>query len=200
MKFLSSEFACCFYKPITRPCLGYYLYDQVGAPSYYLSIWGEVQKRKCGTANHPFETFPHCINVAPLSLSCRYCFCRSSSELAELFLLPYLSGRSTCYSNSLHGFSVTILGCFNYVSVISFFPCTARLWNSLPPECFPLTYYLNVFKRDNDQVFIFCWLLLLYVKINAVIFEAIKTKYSFFCAIVQSEKHYCNDSTSHHGV
>ena len=30
--------------------------------------------------------------------------------------------------------------------VNSFFPCTARLWNSLPIECFPLTYYLNGFK------------------------------------------------------
>ena len=28
----------------------------------------------------------------------------------------------------------------------SFFPCTARLWNSLPIEYFPLTYDLNSFK------------------------------------------------------
>ena len=27
-----------------------------------------------------------------------------------------------------------------------FFPRTARLWNSLPRECFPLTYNLNTFK------------------------------------------------------
>ena len=83
-------------------------------------------------------------------------FGRCSSELAELFLLPYLCGRSTRYSNRLHNFSVTILGSFYDVSVNSFFPYTARLWNFLPAECFPLTYYRNGFKRDNAQVFIFC--------------------------------------------
>ena len=132
--------------------------------------------------NHSFETFPHCLNVATLTIFCRYFFGRCSPELAELFLIPYLSGRSTRYSDRLHDFSVTILWCFNDVSVGSFFPCTARLWNSLPAECFPLTYYRNVFKRDSVQVFIFCWLLLL--KIIAAVFEAIKTKYWLFCAIV----------------
>ena len=29
------------------------------------------------------------------------------------------------------------------VYVNSFFPCAARLWNSLPIECFPLTYDHN---------------------------------------------------------
>ena len=165
------------------PCMGYCLYDQVGASIYSLNIWDELQKRECRTVNHSFETLPHCLNVATLSLFCRYCFGRCSSELAELFLLPYLCGRSTRYSNRLHNFTVTIFGCFNDVSVSSFFPYTARLWNFLPAECFPLTYYRNGFKRDNAQVFIFCWLLLL--KINAAIFEVIMTKYSFFCAIVQ---------------
>ena len=186
MKFLSSEFAYYFYKSTTQPCMGYYLHDQVGATSYSLNIWDELQTRECRTVNHSFETLPHCLNVATLSLFCRYCFGRCSSELAELFLLPYLSGRSTRYSNRWHDFSVTILGCFSDVFISSFFPCTARparLWNSLPAECFPLTYYRNGFKTDNAKVFIFCWLLLL--KINAAIFEVIKTKYSFFCAIVQ---------------
>ena len=38
--------------------------------------------------------------------------------------------------------------------VNSFFPCTARLWNFLPTECFPLTYDLNGFKsRVNRHLF-----------------------------------------------
>ena len=150
--------------------MGYCLHDLVFAPNYSLNIWDELQKRECRTVNHSIESLPHCLNVATLSLFCRYCFGRCSSELAELFLLPYLCGRSTRYSNRLHNFTVTILGCFNDVSVSSFFPYTARLWNFLPAECFPLTYYRNGFKRDNAQVFKFCWLLLLYVKINAAIF------------------------------
>ena len=166
-----------------RPCMGYSLHDQVGAPSYFLNIWDELQKRECRTLNHSFETVPYCLNVATLSLFSRFCFGRCLSHLAELFLLPYLIGRSTRYSNRLHDFSVNILGCFNDVFVSSFFPCSARLWNSLPAVCSPLTYNRNGFKRDNTQVFIFCWLFLL--KINDAIFEVIKTKYSFFCAIVQ---------------
>ena len=31
----------------------------------------------------------------------------------------------------------------------NFFPCTGRLWNSLPVEFFPLIYYLNSFKSKG---------------------------------------------------
>ena len=55
--------------------------------------------------------------------------------------LPY--SRGTCYSDRLHDFSVTIPRCYKDVYVNSFFPRTARPRNSLPIECFPLTYNLN---------------------------------------------------------
>ena len=36
----------------------------------------------------------------------------------------------------------------------SFFPCTARLWKTLPIECFPFTCHLNSFKsRINRHLF-----------------------------------------------
>ena len=54
--------------------------------------------------------------------------------------------RSTRYSDRLHDFSVTISNCHKDVYVNSFFPCTARLRNYLPAECFPLTYDLNGFN------------------------------------------------------
>ena len=60
--------------------------------------------------------------------------------------LTYSRGGSTCYSDRLHDFSVTIPRGYKDVYVNSFFPHTARLWNSLPIECFPLTYDLNDFK------------------------------------------------------
>ena len=62
------------------------------------------------------------------------------------FHFLFFQGRSTCYSDRLHDFSVTILRCYKDVYVNSFFLCTARLWNSLSIECFPLTYDLNGFK------------------------------------------------------
>ena len=42
------------------------------------------------------------------SLYHRHYFGRSLSELAELAPLPYFQGRSTCYSDKVHNFSVTI--------------------------------------------------------------------------------------------
>ena len=84
-----------------------------------------------------------------------YYFGRCSSELAQLVPLPYSRGRSTHYSGRLHDFSVTIPKCYKDVYVNSFFPRTARLWNSLPIECFPLTYDLKGFKpRINRHLLI----------------------------------------------
>ena len=65
---------------------------------------------------------------------------RHSSELAQLVPLPFSLGRSTCYSDRLHNFSVSIARCYKDVYVNSSFPSTAKLWNLLPMECFPLTY------------------------------------------------------------
>ena len=88
----------------------------------------------------------HRQKVASLSLFYRYYFGRCSSELAQLVPLPYFRWRSTRYSDRLHDFSVTIPRCYKDVYVNSFFPRTARLWNSLPIECFPLTYDLSGLK------------------------------------------------------
>ena len=74
-----------------------------------------------------------------------------SSELAQLVPLPYSRGRSTRYSDRLHDFSVTIPRGYKDVYVNSFFPRTARLWNSLPIECFPLTYDLSGFKSRINR-------------------------------------------------
>ena len=89
------------------------------------------------------EPLAHRRNVASLSLFYKYYFGRCSSELVQLVPLPFSRGRSTRFSNSLHDFSVTIPRCCKDVYVNSFLPRTTRLRNSLPIECFPLTYDLN---------------------------------------------------------
>ena len=78
------------------------------------------------------EPLTHSRNVASLSLFYRYLLGRCSSELAQLVPFPYCRGRSTCYSDRLHDFSVTITRCYKDVYVNSFFSRTARFWNSLP--------------------------------------------------------------------
>ena len=97
------------------------------------------------------EPLAHRWNVASLSLFYRYYFGRCSSELAQLVPLPFSRRRSTRYSDRLHDFSVTIPRCYKNVYVNSFFPRAAKLWNSLPIECFPLTYDLNGFKSRINR-------------------------------------------------
>ena len=74
-----------------------------------------------------------------------------SSQLAELVPLSYSRGKSTLYSDRLHGFSVTSPRYYKDIYINNFFPRTATPWNSLPIECFPLTYDLNGFKSRINR-------------------------------------------------
>ena len=126
-----------------------------GAPSCSLKLLNILQKQICTrygpSLTGSLEPLTHRQNVANLSLFYRYYFGRCSSELAKLAPLPYSQGRSTRYSDRLHDFSVTIPRCYKDVYVNSFFPHTARPWNSLPLECFPLTYGLSGFKSRINR-------------------------------------------------
>ena len=115
MKFLSPEAALYPYKSTIRPCMEYRRHVWAGAPSCYLKLLDQLQKRISRTVGpslvSPNEPLAHCQNVARLSLFCKYYFGRCSSELTELVPLPYSQVRSTCYSDRLHDFSVTIPRC-----------------------------------------------------------------------------------------
>ena len=155
MKFLSPEVAQCLYKSTIRPCMEYCCHVWAGAPSCYLELLDKLQKRICWTVVPSLaasrEPLAHCRNVASLDLFYRYYFGRWSSELAQLVPLPFSRGRPTRYSDRLHNFSVTIPRCCKDVYINSFFPRTARLWNSLPIECFSLTYDLNGVKSRINR-------------------------------------------------
>ena len=133
----------------------YYCHHCAGAPSCYLELLDKLQKRLCRTVGPSLAAFlkplAHRRNVANLSLFYRYYFCRCSCELAQLAPLSYSRGRSTRYSDRLHDFSVTIPRCYIDVYVSNVFPRTTRLRNSLPIECFPLTYDLNGFKSRINR-------------------------------------------------
>ena len=154
MKFLSPVVALHLCKSTIRPCMKYYCHVCAGAPSCYLELLDKLQQRICRTVGPSLaaslEPLSHRRNVDSLSLFYRYYFSRCSSELAHLVPLPFSRGRSTRYSDRLHD-SVTIPRRYKDVYVNSFFPCTARLWNSLPIECFPLTYDLSRFKSRINR-------------------------------------------------
>ena len=150
VKFLSPEVALYLYKSTICQCMEYCCHIWASAPSCYLDLLEKLQKRICRivgpSLTAPVEPLAHRQNVASLSLFYRYFFRRCSSELAQLVPLSFSRGRSTSYSDRLHDFSVTVPRCYKDVCANSFFPCTAKLWNSLPIECFPLTYDLSGFK------------------------------------------------------
>ena len=126
----------------------YCFHAWAGTPSCYLELLDKLQQRICRTVGPSLATSLE----TSLSLFYSYYFGRCSSELAQLVPLPYSRGKSTCYSDRLHDFPVTIPRCYKDAYVNIFFPRTARLWNSLPKECFPLTYDLSGFKsRINNR-------------------------------------------------
>ena len=144
IKLLCPDFALYIFKSTIRPRMEYCCY----APNCYVDVLDKLQKRVCRPVAPvlvaSLEPLAIRGKVASLSPLYRYYFGRCSSELAEL--VPYSRGKSTWCSNRLHDFSVIISKCYKDVYVNSFFPRTARLWNSLPAEYFPLTCDLNCFK------------------------------------------------------
>ena len=158
IKFLSPEVAVYLYKSTMRLCMECCCHVWADAPSFYFEL---LDKRICRIIGPSLaasvEPLAHLRNVASVSLFCRYYFGRCSSELAQLVPLPFFRGRSTRYFDRLHDFSVTIPRCYKDVYVNSFFPRTAKLWDSLPIECFPLTYDLSGFNsRINRHLLTVC--------------------------------------------
>ena len=125
--FSSSEVALYLHKSTRLPCTEYCCHVLLGPPSCCLDTLDNGQKWVCRTVGPPFadslDFFAHCWNVASWSLFDGYYF-RSLSDLTELVALPYSFGRSTCNSNRLHDFSVTILRCLRMSVTVS---CLAAL-------------------------------------------------------------------------
>ena len=115
----------CLYKSTIRPCMKYCCHVWAGDPSCYLALLDKLQKRICRIVGlslaASLEPLAHCWNVASLSLFYRYYVGRCSSELTQLVPLLFSWGRSTCYSDRLHDFSVTISRCYKDVYVKSKF-------------------------------------------------------------------------------
>ena len=64
------------------------------------------------------------------------------------------SDTPSCYFELLDMLQKHMQDCYKDVYVNSFFPCTARLWNSLPMKCFPLTFDLSGFKSRLNRYFL----------------------------------------------
>ena len=114
----------------------------------------KLQKQICRTVGPSLaaalEPLAFRQNAASLGLFDRYYFGGCSSIPVQLVPLRHSRVRPTRYSR-LHDFSVTIPRCYKDVYVKSFFPGTARFWNSLLIEYFLLMYDLNGFKSRINR-------------------------------------------------
>ena len=115
MKFLFPKFALYFHKSTICPCMEYCCHFRTCAPSWYLELLDKLQKWICRTVGPSLaislEPLASCRNVVSSILFYRYYFGRCSLELSQLVPLPFSRGRSTCYSDRLYDFSVTIFRC-----------------------------------------------------------------------------------------
>ena len=125
MKFLSPEVALYLCKYTICPYMEYCCHVWAGAPSYSLAMLDKLQKHMQDCCSFTFFfSWPLAYrwNVASLSLFYWYYFGRCSSELGQLVALPFSQGRSTCYSDIWHDFSLTIKSRINrHLLSIGFF-------------------------------------------------------------------------------
>ena len=131
IKFLSPEVALYLFKSTIHLCIEHCCHVWAGATSCYLELLDKLQKRICRTVSPSLATslepLAHRRNVVSLSLFYGYYFGRCSSE--------------------------QVLKWFHFLSfhVNNFFPRTAKHWNSLSKECFPLAYDLSSFKSRINR-------------------------------------------------
>ena len=157
MKFLSPEVALCLYKsPYSlawNTVVTSWLVSLVVTWNFQISYKNRYEDCQSFTCclSWTLGSWLKCSQLKSFLYVLLWYFFRCSSEPAQLFPLPFSQGRSIHCSDRLNDFSVTILRYYKDVYVNSFLPCTARLWNCLPIEFFPLIYDLNGFKSRINK-------------------------------------------------
>ena len=137
-KFLSPEVALYPYKYTIRSSMKYCFDLWAGTPNCYLELLDKLQKRifrTVVTSLNPWliiecSQLINIINIISITVVDVHL------NWLNWFHFLVVEGDLLVYFDRLHDFSVTIPKCYKDVYVNSFFPRTARLWNSLPIECF----------------------------------------------------------------
>ena len=93
----------------------------------------------------------HRRNVGSLSLLYRHFHGHCSKELLGLVPTPQHLGPSTRNAGSSHPYCLSVPHSRIAHHKKSFFPRTARLWNSLPSSVFPVDYDLLQFKANVNS-------------------------------------------------
>ena len=142
------------YKSQIRPRMEYCSHIWAGSSKTILSTLDRVQRRMRGLGGEKLfaslQSLSHLRNVASLSHLYRYVYGKCSDELHLLVPEPPVRDFpiKTRFAKSseahLHFLKIATPRCKFHSD--SFFPRTAAMWNSLPPECFPPEYNLDLFN------------------------------------------------------
>lgn len=145
------------YKAQIRPTLEYCSHVWGGASSTSLSLLDRVQRKAIRLIADPdltsnLQSLAHRRAVASLSLFYRYYHGFCSTELASSVPLPLVFHRPSRAQAASHPYQVSVPVCriANFES--SFFPRTAKLWNTLPLSVFPPSYNISTFKRRINKL------------------------------------------------
>ena len=153
--FLTPDAILYLYKSTIRPCMEYCCHVWAGESPCHLKVLDRIQKRICNLVgsshSSSLESLSHRRDVASLSLFYKYYHGVCSSELSDLLPPSFVPSRVTRWSSGLHKFAVQVPHFKTTSYSRSFFPRTASLWNSLPADCFPPTYNLNLFKSKVNR-------------------------------------------------
>ena len=157
LRFLTPETILYLYKSTIRPGMEYCSHIWGGAPkSGGLDLLDRVQKRIVNLIGPDLsaglQSLLHRRNVASLSLFYKYYHAKCSMELADLVPPRRVNVRTTRLSERLHQYAVRPPRCNRKFYQSSFFPRTAGLWNSLPRDCFPSEYNVNMFKSRVNKI------------------------------------------------
>ena len=153
MKLLSPEVALYLYKSIVCPCMEYCCHVWAGTPNCYLELLDKLQKQIHKTVGPSLaaslEPLAHCWNVASVEMWPVFSIGTTLVYVLHNWLnwshfLFLKGGLLVILIDCMHDFSVTIPRCYQDVYVNSFFPRTARFWNSLLIDCFSLTMALSL--------------------------------------------------------
>ena len=154
-RYLSPEIILYLYKSLIRPCMEYCCHIWAGAPASCLRLLDRIQRRIANIVGPDLASglppLSHRRDVASLSLFYKCYNGACSLELASLVPPPKFFSRATRLSVTSHPYTVEVPKCKKSFYANSFFPRTSILWNSLPIECFPDSYNIQIFKSRVNQ-------------------------------------------------
>ena len=156
-KFLTPKAILYLYKSQIRPKMEYCCHIWASSSQHALSALDRVQNRMRGLLGDglfsSLQPLSHRRNVASLALFYRYINGKCSDELHSLVPKKREFPRCTRFADSSkrHPHFLVIPKTRSMFHSNSFFPRTAAKWNSLPLECFPADYDLDLFKSRVNR-------------------------------------------------